>query len=272
MEKLVPNNPIWHQTFPHLLTPLPDEWLPGLLLRCDEVNHWRSRTTLAYVLSTGTEKFHRCWRTPTPNLVVIQPFSLPLDSLAEYLALPTNVLLATTYHLELMRLYGPTQLYPKLLNASFAFHLCPACLAEARLLQRTLTLPHLTLCHKHRIMLLAQCQCGTVFHLFHRQTQPFTCHICGGDWAKLPQIKATPSHLAAEQQFLAWYAFFFSQGTPLFMQAAQQLMTGSMHSRLPLGTLVTLLVQRGRSPQNILNRADRISQMRAKRMSSSPAK
>jgi hypothetical protein len=39
------------------------EWLAGLLLRCDEVNHWESRTTLTHLLAPGPEKFHRCWRT-----------------------------------------------------------------------------------------------------------------------------------------------------------------------------------------------------------------
>ena len=120
----------WNATFPHRVMPLQDEWLPGLLLRCDEVNHWGSRTTLTHLLAAGPEKFHRCWRTANPLLAVIQPSSLNLDSLAQCLALPTSLLLATTYHVELAHLYGPKRLHPRLLSETFTFHLCPACLAH----------------------------------------------------------------------------------------------------------------------------------------------
>ena len=63
------NAPAWQNTFPHRVMPLPDERIPGLLLRCDKVNHWGSRTTLTHLLSPGPEKFHRCWRTEMPNLI-----------------------------------------------------------------------------------------------------------------------------------------------------------------------------------------------------------
>src|SRR5712691_6440764 len=49
------DTPAWQQTLPRRVTPFPDEWLPGLLLRCDEVNHWESRATLAYLLSPGPD-------------------------------------------------------------------------------------------------------------------------------------------------------------------------------------------------------------------------
>jgi hypothetical protein len=98
------SDPAGSTTFPFRITPRPDEWLPGLLLRCDEANRWGSRTTLSHILS-GPEKFHRCWRTETPHLMVIQPNSLNLDYVAQLLALPTPALLATTYHTELTRLY-----------------------------------------------------------------------------------------------------------------------------------------------------------------------
>jgi hypothetical protein len=34
------SDPAWQTTFPFLVAPYEDEWLTGLLLRCDEANHW----------------------------------------------------------------------------------------------------------------------------------------------------------------------------------------------------------------------------------------
>lgn len=192
MQTIYIDDPAWQTTFPRLVAPRRDEWLPGLLLRCDEVNGWGSRTTLAHLLRPGPEKFHRCWRTGTPNLIVIPHSSLNLDYLAQLLAAPTSALLATTYHAELARIYDTARPLPRHLNPSFSFHVCPACLVEARLLQRTLTLPHNTFCPQHQVAFVGTCQCGTALQLFHRQALPFTCHTCGLHWAHLPRIKASP--------------------------------------------------------------------------------
>jgi hypothetical protein len=258
------NEIAWQNTFPHRVSPLHDEWLPGLLLRCDEANHWGCRTTLTYLLARGPEKFHRCWRTETPNLIILQSAALNLNPLAQRLSLPTDVLIATTYHMELVRLYDPLQPHPRFLGETKAFHLCPACVAEARLLRRALILPHVTLCPQHHFLFIKQCRCGTSLGLFHRQARPFACHLCGGDWANLPRIEAHPSQVVAEQRFLAWYAFFFSQGMPqvmrLAMRLADKLPVNATLKRLPLGELVALLVQRGHSPQNVQRWMERASQ------------
>ena len=237
----------WSTTFPHRVMPLPDEWLPGLLLRCDEANHWESRATLTHVLAPGPEKFHRCWRTETPNLIAIQPSALNIDYLAQFLALPTNMLIATTYHMELARLYSTLKPHPRFLSESFAFHLCPQCIAEARLLQRTLILPHITICPQHHIRLVQRCPCGSPLHLFHRLDSPFTCSSCKRDWAELPRIEVTPTDLAREQKFLRWYAFFFSKDAPPLTRETLQLLTGSILKR-SLGSLTALLVKEGHSP------------------------
>jgi len=258
MEGLLLNELAWDATFPHRVAPLSDEWLAGLLLRCDEVNHWGSRTTLTHVLHPGPEKFHRGWRTTTSNLVVLQPSSFNLEYLAQHLGVSPDVLLATTYHLELARLH------PKFLSETSPFRLCPQCIAEARLLRRTLALPQITSCLQHAILLQKQCQCRTPLQLFHRKTRPFTCHICGRDWAELPRIEALPPKRAWEQSLLTWYEFFFSRGTPLLLQAALRLMTGSMRKRLSLSDLVVLLVQRGRSTQDVLSWMDRMDRLKAK--------
>ncbi len=275
MHSISLDDPAWQTTFPHRVAPLPDEWLPGLLLRCDEANHWGSRTTLTHLLRPGPEKFHRCWRTETSNLALIVRRALNLDYLAQLLALPKSALLATTYYAELDRLYGyqVTRLFPRHLNPSFSFHLCPACVAEARLLRRTLTLAQVTLCPQHQVALLEQCNCGTPLRLFHRQARPFTCHTCGLDWGDLPRIEAAPSRLVLEQKLLSWYVFFFSQGTSMLVWRAIQLINGvpvekqenqmdslekwskflSAFSRepLPLGILVAWLVERDLSPHDL---------------------
>jgi hypothetical protein len=45
MQPVYITDPAWRTTFQHLVAPLPNEWLLGLLLRCDEVNDWNSGTT-----------------------------------------------------------------------------------------------------------------------------------------------------------------------------------------------------------------------------------
>lgn len=39
MNAIAFSDPGWQATFPHRVTPLYEEWLAGLLLRCDEINH-----------------------------------------------------------------------------------------------------------------------------------------------------------------------------------------------------------------------------------------
>jgi TniQ len=273
MDSVSLDDPAWQTTFPHLVSPLDDEWLPGLLLRCDEANHWGSRATLAHLLRPGPEKFHRCWRTETPNLAVIARRSLNLDYLAQLLALPKSTLLATTYHAELTRIYGGSRLIPNHLNPSFSFHLCPACVAEARLLRRSLALAHLTLCPEHQVTLLNICQCGPALRLFHRQACPFSCHICDLDWADLPKIEAAPERLVWEQKLLSWYAFFFSKGDIVLLWRAiglinriplekpekslvplekwSKLLNVFSKEELPLGSLVALLMERDLSPSDL---------------------
>ena len=50
MQTLSLGDPHWFTTFPRRVAPLPDEWLAGLLLRCDETNHWESGETFRYLL------------------------------------------------------------------------------------------------------------------------------------------------------------------------------------------------------------------------------
>src|ERR1700730_8706215 len=100
MQPVYITDPAWQTTFPRLVAPLPEEWLPGLLLRCDEVNRWGSGTTFFDLLRSIRPR-PRKLRTHTPNLTVLSSFDP--DSLAQLLALSRDILLATTYEVELAR-------------------------------------------------------------------------------------------------------------------------------------------------------------------------
>ena len=95
--------PRWLSTFPHVAAPLPDEWIAGLLLRCDEMNHRESGTTWRYLLRSTT---HPGFGPGSPFIVV--PESI-LESLIHLLMISTERLLATTYACELARLYAPAR-------------------------------------------------------------------------------------------------------------------------------------------------------------------
>jgi hypothetical protein len=230
MQPIFLDDPAWMTTFPRRVTPLPDEWLPGLLHRCDEVNHWESRTALLHLLAPSKEKFHPAWGEKAPNLSIpdtmIVPGRLDLDHLAHRLAFPKDLLLATTYHCELAQIYEQIKPFPGLLSKTFSFRLCPACLAESRLLRRVLLLPYISLCPHHHLLLVQRCQCGTSLRLFSRRTaQPFACYVCGRDWADFPHIEGSAERVMLEQKLLAWYEFFFSKGTSEMIILAIMLMS-----------------------------------------------
>jgi hypothetical protein len=210
----------WQTTVPRRVAPQADEWLASLLLRCDEANYWASRTTFASLLRAGTEQKFGCWNRILPHLIVVPWRSSLLSSFAHLLAVDPAVLLRTTYQGELARLYATSNPAPAWLNPAVTFQVCPRCLAEQRLLRRTLVLPHLTLCPVHQMVLQSHCRCDQALDLFPWETAPFTCGHCGLAWSRLPRIKARPERLRVEQQMLAWYTFFLTHGTPALMRAA----------------------------------------------------
>ncbi len=216
------SDPAWRTTFPHRVAPLPNEWIAGLLLRCDERNVWGSGTTLGHVLRPESK------RSAMNELSTILPTVIDLEALAQVLALPVSAIVATTYLAELARLYDGEHLHAKLLSSSFAFHLCPACIAEERRLSRLLTLPHITHCPQHQLALVPSCQCGAPLRLFHRQARPFTCHKCGLDWKNLPQRKMDPARMETEQQILSYYNFFWTYGTPELLASTLRLIYDSV--------------------------------------------
>jgi len=223
MQPIAIDDPRWLTSVPQLVAPRPDEWLPGLLLRCDVANGWASRTTFAHLLRIGRKSHHPYWKTATPNLVVIVAHSLNLSDLAHMLATTTTALRRTTYGDELARIFGLAKVHPTLLSTSFVFQLCPACVAQDRLLGRTLALPYIQSCPQHQLILQQRCGCGAMLQLFTKQTAPFTCHQCGVAWADLPQQMARAEQRLVEQHVLAWYAFFFALGTPTTVKRALHL-------------------------------------------------
>lgn len=207
MHRIHLTDPAWQLTFPFLVTPCKDEWLMGLLLRCDEANHWGSGTTLTHILRMNE-------RTAKNNLSLIVPSGVRLEDLAQALAVSPHALLATTYQEELTRIYDVVNPSPLLLNTSFSFRLCPVCVEEHRLLSRVLALEHITLCPQHQVMLVDTCPCGAPLRPFSSLARPFTCYKCGRDWTKLPRREALPERLELEQKLLSYYDFFFTKGTP----------------------------------------------------------
>jgi len=90
MQMVSLDDPAWLTSFPHRVEPGDDEWFPGLLLRCDEVNHWGSGTTLRYLqASTRQQRFG-----PRSHMIVV-PFPLR-QMLAHVVRLPQERILATT--------------------------------------------------------------------------------------------------------------------------------------------------------------------------------
>jgi TniQ protein len=246
-------DPAWETTFPHRVAPRSEEWLAGVLLRCDEANGWDSGRTIAYLLHT----LHRPANLSQLALV-LPPSPAFLQVLASWLAVPESTLLATTYGAELTRLYERPD--PPIEDMRYSFHFCPECLAEMRMLRRTFVLPHITCCPLHHVQLQGTCGCregksppksdfpksdypmvdamlkmihevGVGQELFFPGKKPFTCRECGLDWAQCPRRAADPERLLLERKILAWYDFFFSKGTRVVLQRTLQVINQTLKQR-----------------------------------------
>ena len=216
-ERIFLHEPSWNSTFPHRATPRADEWLAGLLLRCDEVNSWTSGTTNAYLLRNST------YNASQVLYHTLIPPAFLLEELAELLAVSLPRLSTTTYLLELKQIYHLSRLpHPMLLAASSVFHFCPEC-ARNRLLRRVLMLAYVMCCPLHELALCQRCPCGTPQRLFCRQAKPFTCRSCGLDWASFPHIAVSAEAMSCSQELLRWYEVFFTRGTPALFSSALKL-------------------------------------------------
>jgi hypothetical protein len=259
----------WLATFPHRVMPLSNEWLPGLLLRCDEINHWTSGTSLMLSLHPlGLE---------ISSFIVASV--LNINNLARLLAVPEKVLMKTTYHSELALLYKTHKLRGKHLSEYVKFRFCPQCLEEARLLSRTLMLPQITCCLKHGVVLCHKCLCEAAACFYSTGKRPFTCHACGLHWARYPCVFAQQGRIAVEKKYLELYDFFLSRGTRLMLEHALLLIDAQlmrMHGedffysyapanrgfwsegppdveKIPLSVLISVLVSFNLTISDILN-------------------
>jgi hypothetical protein len=270
MQQIGIDDPQWLTTLPQVVAPREDEWLGGLLLRCDAANGWASRTTVAHLMRVVKKRMREPWRSDLPNLIVWGKTAGYLQRLAPLLALSPHHIRATTYTDELARLFGLPKVNATLLTLTFVFQLCPECIAEERFLRRVLVLPYLTVCPNHQLVLQHTCQCGAALRIFSKYTAPFCCYQCGADWGSLPCQGVSSHQLALTEQLLGWYTFFLTEGTPAVVRRAQQLLshyplrqdgqlhevcsaTGEVRKRssyprqvlpLPLGKLVASLIER----------------------------
>lgn len=201
------DHPEWLDTFPHRITPSPDEWLPGFLLRCDEENGWLSGTTANFVC-LPTRKGYLQYEH-----YFIAARHLDLVKLAQLLSIPLNTLLATTFRSSLMRLYGHQAPDTREFGDTVLLQICPACIGEARLLRFSTALPKVAHCPVHLLTLQRECSCGASLKIFHTKSKPFTCYACGQDWSQFARIPVDPERLKVEVQYLSLYMFFLTEGS-----------------------------------------------------------
>jgi hypothetical protein len=225
MQQIGLDDPRWLTTLPQVVWPRDDEWLGGLLLRCDAANGWASRTTVAHLMRVVKKRMREAWRSDLPNLIVWGKTGGYLQGLAPLLALAPQQVRATTYTDELRRLFGLPKVNATLLTLTFSFQLCPACIAEERMLHRVLVLPYVTVCPQHQLALQNSCQCGVALRLFSKHTAPFCCAQCGVDWGNLPRQGVRSEQLVLTQQVLSWYRFFLTEGTPAVARRARELLS-----------------------------------------------
>ncbi len=232
---IVAADPRWMDTLPRRVAPWEDEWLPGLLLRCDAVNVWPAGST-ARLLSPGigSQKLTR------PDYFVTAP-GLDLPRLAALLALPLARVEETTFRAALSRLRArddggdgddsAAASSGHLLSPAYLFCVCPPCVAEQHLLARWLAFPLLGCCPRHGVRLRVRCRCGAVLQPFRYGSAPFACADCGRPWATLPAEPPPDEDAARERAVLSLYDVFLTGGTPALRDEARGLLRAELYAR-----------------------------------------
>jgi transposase len=202
-----PADPRWRATLPHRVAPLGDEWLAGLLLRCDRANGWAAGTA-------GRGLLHVPAPPEAPERTVAAFATarrLDLARLAELLAVPLPAVRRTTFEEGLTRLRAPGQATARRLMVGRPFRVCPACVADRRLIARGHARPRVGACLEHGLLLASACPCGAHLRPFHR-AGPFTCPDCRAAWADLPSRRADDEALARSHRLLTLSRFFLEHG------------------------------------------------------------
>src|SRR2546423_15700327 len=99
MTRIPFSDPVWKTTFPFLVEPRADEWEVGLLLHCDEANHWGSGTAM-------THSCRRYEKSANSDWTFLATSGFPFADPADPLAVAYEALVASTYHAELACIYG----------------------------------------------------------------------------------------------------------------------------------------------------------------------
>lgn len=192
-------DPRWQLTLPHLVVPRDNEWLPGLLTRCDQVNDWPTRTT--YKLVTSRTSRQRRGR-------LLTGIGVDFGSLSQLLSVSAEALESTTFGREVRSLYG--NVAPSHVGAYAPFQVCPLCIADSQLLARTLALPFVRTCPIHSCLLVRTCSCDRPLKVLEVGTEPFTCGGCYLPWAKLPTISADTAVANFDRELVNAYDRIFS--------------------------------------------------------------
>ena len=203
----------WQTTLPHIIEPLSEEWLPGLLLRCGQVNGWLSGTVIRMLLRKGGNR-------GIPNQIdMTVPSTINLVDLAKLLASTEEQIIATTYERELARLYHSANPLGMFLARKRRFHICPRCLQEFGTILRSAQWTALDVCPLHKIALQARCSCGRLLRPFGVRANPFTCDACSQAWMTLPSPMFPFDD--SKNRLLEWYTFLLDNGTPEHLVSIQ---------------------------------------------------
>lgn len=220
------DDPRWLSTVPHLVRPMADEWLVGLLLRCDLANGWTAGTTGRQLRRSPTSppiSNQALWAFATAR-----SFNLP--RLAGLLATPLDALRQTTFEAALMRLRTPSRAGPRRMVVARPFQICPTCIAARRLVARSHVLPLVYSCLEHGLRLEATCRCGALLRPFHRAA-PFTCPACALGWWDLPSRVPDDDTLALDGRLMQLFRYFLDHGTAESIVHAMQAVVDERRKR-----------------------------------------
>src|SRR5258708_2819787 len=204
LSSVATGEPTWGATLPHLIVPHADEWLLGLLLRCDLANGWCAGTTARLVAVAPLAESPRV----SPGFFITATL-FDLKRLAELIAVPAIAVADTTFKDALGRFNTARRPHARTLGAPTRLRVCPACVAEDRLLLKSSVLTGLSTCTVHQLMLQSRCACTSALFPWGKRTQPFTCGACGQSWDNLPRQLDGQAH-ANEHLLRELYAAMLS--------------------------------------------------------------
>ncbi len=208
------------ESLPVTLLPLPNELLSGLCLRNDEANGWPANSVSKMIATFGgTVGFAR------PGLLILAT-SYDLDALATLLECAPSEIAATTFRVEMQRMFGPL-VSARRIGRVDHFRICPLCIRERRYISRDTALPLITHCSEHSVELVAACTCGSSLGTYRALRDPFACPTCLRDWGALPVRGLEPRKAIRARQVAHAYNLILERGAPGILEAVRPLMRPS---------------------------------------------